>query len=353
MRRILPLIALLATASLGLAQSSVATDPVGFITTPCLANSDTYVGVPFTKPAEFTGSIASVSGNVLTISGSPGWNSNQWVYGGSQHNNYFVLIGPHATSNPNEGRLYKISANDATSLTVNVPAGDTLANIQSGTQVLIIPYWTLNTVFPSSDAGVSFIVSPNAIARQTQILIPDYSGAGINLSATATYFYSGGAWHTTADTTGDHGDDAFLPYGYFIVRNAGTGTTMTQLGAVLTKKQTIPLLTSPSHKTDNFVSITRPVGVSLNNMGLISSGAFASSPNAIALTDQLLVFNNAATGINKSASATYFYSGGVWHTTQDTSGDHGNDIIPAGSGVIIRKGATAAGTAYWQNSPTY
>jgi uncharacterized protein (TIGR02597 family) len=355
MRRIIPLIctvALLAFASLGLAQ--VATDPVGFITTSCLANSDTYIGVPFTRPPEFTGNIASASGNVLTISGSPGWTVNQWTIGVTPHKTYFALIGPHATSNPNEGRTYKITANDPTTLTVTVPAGDTLANIQANTQVIIIPYWTLATVFPSSDAGVSFVVSPNPIARQTQILIPDYSGSGINLSATTTYFYSGTAWHTTADTAGDHGDDTFLPYNYFILRNAGTGTTLTRLGGVLTKKQTIPLLTSTSHKTDNFVSVTRPIDVSLNNMGLITSGAFASSPNAIALTDQLFVFNNAVAGINKSAAATYFYSGGMWHTTADTSGDHGNDLIPAGSGIIIRKGTTGAGAPqFWLNTPTY
>src|SRR5450432_4755133 len=163
MRRILPLIctvALLAFASLGLAQS-VATDPVGFTTISCLASSDTYLGVPFTRPPEFTGNIASASGSVLTISGSPGWTTNVWTIGVTPHKTYFALIGPNATSSPNEGRIYKITANDATTLTVTVPAGDTLANIQASTQVLIIPYWTLATVFPSSDAGVSFIVSPN------------------------------------------------------------------------------------------------------------------------------------------------------------------------------------------------
>jgi hypothetical protein len=43
----------------------------------------------------------------------------------------------------------------------------------------------------------------------------------------------------------------------------------------------------------------------------------------------------------------------MWHTTADTAGDHGSDIIPAGSGIIIRKGTTAAGTQFWQNTPTY
>ena len=202
MRRFFSLIiasAVLLGASLVSAQT-VATDPVGFTTASCLANSDTYLGVPFTRPPEFTGNISNASGSVLTISGSPSWTNNQWTIGVTPHKTYFALIGPNATSSPNEGRIYKITANDAATLTVTVPAGDTLANIQPNTQVLIIPYWNFNKVFPSTDACVSFIVSPNPIQRQTQILIPDYSGSGINLSASATYFYSGTAWHTTADT---------------------------------------------------------------------------------------------------------------------------------------------------------
>jgi uncharacterized protein (TIGR02597 family) len=310
--------------------------------------------VPFTRLPEFTGAISSVSGNVITFSGTP-FSVNQYVYnaGANQHKTYFVLIGPHASSNPNEGRFYTITSNTTNTLTVNLN-GDSISGVQSTTQALVIPYVTVGFLFPSSDVNVSFIPSPNAISRQTQLFLPNYSGSGINLASSVTYFYSGTTWHTTADTGGDHTDDILIPDGYFTQRNPGTATNLTSIGAVLTKKQTIPLLTSASHKSDNFVSMTRPIDVSLNNSGLIASGAFASSPNAIARTDELFVYNNAAIGINKASSATYFYSGGLWHTTADTSGDHGNDLIPAGTGFIIRKGTTGAGaTQFWTNAPTY
>src|ERR1051326_2497762 len=63
---------------------SVTTDPVGFLQPfntqanqiNLLANSDTLVSVPFTRPPEFTGAIASISGNVITVSSSPGWNTS-------------------------------------------------------------------------------------------------------------------------------------------------------------------------------------------------------------------------------------------------------------------------------------
>ncbi len=364
MRRFLTAFLVLAAGITVASAQTVTTDPVGFVTPfttmpnqiNMLANSDTLVSVPFTRIPAFTGAISSVAGNVITVSGSPGWTTSpqQFVYAqGTQPNHYYVLIGPSGTADPKEGHTYMVTANGSDTLTVNT-TGDDLSGIPANTQLLIIPYWTLGTVFPASDAGVSFIASPNALSRQTQILIPNYSGTGINLSAAATYFFSNGVWHTTADPGGDHGDDILVTDGYFIVRNAGTGTTLTMLGSVLTKKEATPLFTRTSGPQDNFVSVIRPVDVSLNDLGLISSGAFASSPNALNRTDQLFVFNNAATGINKSAATTYFYSNGAWHTTADTSGDHGSDLIKAGAGFIIRKAATGNGAAqYWTNAPTY
>ncbi len=80
---------------------SVVTDVVGFTTTSCLTNSDTLVAMPFTRPQAFVGSVVSVAGSTLTISGSPGWTTNQFVYvAGTQPNHYYVLIGPAGTTNP-------------------------------------------------------------------------------------------------------------------------------------------------------------------------------------------------------------------------------------------------------------
>jgi uncharacterized protein (TIGR02597 family) len=351
----LSLFAVLAFASFASAQS-VTTDPVGFTSIACPANSDTYLSVAFTRPPEFTGLIASVSGNTLTISGTPGWNNNQFVYAaGSQPKTYYALIGPHASVNPNEGRGYTITSNGSNTLTVNLN-GDDISGVQANTQVLILPYATLASVFPAADQNVSFVPSPSQFNRLTQILIPNFSGNGINLSTAATYYFLNGAWRKFGQpTTDDHGDDVLLNTGYFLLRNAGTATNLTTLGSVLVKKETIPLFTSTSSQQDNFVSVTRPVPVSLDNLGLISSGAFASSPSQFNRIDQLFVFDNNTAAINKSAAGTYYYANSHWRKFgQDPTADFGTDTIPAGSGFVIRKGVTANGaTQYWQNAPTY
>ncbi len=173
----------------GASAQSVATDPVGFTTTPCPGNSDTYISVPFTRPPEFVGATASATVNTITVSGSP-WTANQFVYvAGSQPKTYFVLIGPHASTNPKEGLFFQITANTTNTLTVNA-AGDNLSSIVAATQILVIPYHTLGSVFPASDAGVSFIVSPSAVQSADTDFHPklfrDWNQPGDRASPTIT-----------------------------------------------------------------------------------------------------------------------------------------------------------------------
>jgi uncharacterized protein (TIGR02597 family) len=348
-----------ATLLLGTAAfaQTVATDPVGFTTTACPANTDTYTSVPFTRPPEFVGATSAATATTLTVSGTP-FTANQFVYvAGTQPKHYFVLIGPHASTNPKEGLFYEITGNTNNTITVN-PLGDNLSTIAANTQILIVPYHSLGSLFPASDAGISFIVSPSQFNRQTQILIPNYAAVGINQPPNITYYFlSGQGWRQFGrPTTEDHTDDAMVNGGFFIIRNAAAGTTLTSLGSVLTKKTTIPLFTrTGTTQQDNFVALIRPIDVKLNDLGLIDSGAFLSSPNQFNRIDQLFVFDNAAPGINKAPSGTYYFSGGAWRKFgQPITTDFGNDLIPAGAGFIIRKGATATGaTSLWKNSPTY
>ena len=341
----------LSFAEFAAAQATVATDPVGFASVQCLANSDTFVSVPFSRPPEFVGSAQAVSGNTFTVSGSP-WTANQFVYAaGSQPKTYFLLIG----SGAKEGSYYTITSNGANTVTVDLE-GEDISAVQAGAQILVVPYATLASVFPPSDANVSFSPSPNQFNRQTQILIPNYNGTGINLSTSATYYFLNGAWRKFGSATSENfNDQPFLNNGYFIVRNAATATSLSNAGSVLMEKTTVPLVTRTNTQQDNFVSVIRPIDVKLNDLGLISSGAFAASPSSFNRVDQLFVFDNSAVGINKSASATYYYFNNAWRKFgQSPAIDAGTDVIPASSGFMIRKGATASGaTVYWQNSPTY
>lgn len=322
------------------AADSVVTDPVGFTTTSCVSNSDTLVATPFTRPQAFVGSIASASGSVLTISGSPGWTTNQFVYvQGSQPNHYYALIGPASTTNPKEGHTFTITANSASALTVDITS-DNLVGIPANAQVVVIPYWTPATLFPASNANVSFTPTTSPPTYKTLLRVPNYAAVGINLPYSAEYYFYNGAWQRISPAgVGD--DDPLLPDGYFVVRNSNGAPTLplTNLGAVLLKKISVPLITAASPGQDNPLGIVRPVDVALNATGL--STAFGAS-------DQLLVFDNAAAVFDKSPSATYFYDT-RWRLFGDaTLADHGGDVIPQGAGFIVRKvGGTST---FWTNS---
>jgi uncharacterized protein (TIGR02597 family) len=338
------------------AQTTATTDPVGFATITCPAGSDTRIGLPLTRPADFVGAVQSIAGNVITVAGTPNWTANQFVHvAGTQPNTYFVLVGPHATTNPKEGRAYTVTANGANTLTLDLN-GDSISDVAADTQISVIPYWTLATVFPASDANVSFKPSASVFSLETQILIPDYTSVGTNLAPTTTYFFFNGAWRQVGQpTTVDHGEDILAIRDQFIVRNNTTATSLTSLGGVLMKKITTPLSTETSTAQDNFVSVPRPVDVKLNDLGLISSGAFTPTTSIFNIQDQLLVSDNAQVGINKAPDSTYFYFNGAWRKVgQPTTSDFGNDTIKLGTGFLIRKAPSASGaTAFWINDKTY
>ena len=326
-------------ASLGVAQS-VVTDPVGFTTSTCLTNSDTVLGLPFTRPQSFTGAISSVSGSIITVTGSPGWVTNQFVYvQGSQPNHYYALIGPASTTNPKEGHIYTITANSGSTLTVDT-TNDALTGIPANAQVVVIPYWTPATLFPASNANISFTPTTSPPTYKTLLRVPNYAASGINLPYAAEYYFNSGAWQRISPPgVGD--DDALLPDGYFVVRTSNGAPTLplTNLGAVLLKKTSTALLTAASPGQDNPAGLVRPFDVALNATGL--SSAFGAS-------DQLLLFNNAQAAFDKAPSAIYTYDT-RWRLAGDaTLADRGSDVIPQGNGFLVRKSGGLS--VFWTNA---
>jgi uncharacterized protein (TIGR02597 family) len=381
MRKIISCLILLAANAVlsrhGFAQS-ITTDPVGFTTTTLLANSDTMISIPFTRPPEFTGAVESIAGNEIRVSGAPGWATNQFVYAvATQPKTYFVLIGGGATANPKEGHSYLITANGSNTLIVDTST-DTLNGIAPDTRVIVIPYWTPASIFPPGDANISFTPTVSTSSYKTQILVPNNSVAGINLPVT-TYFFSNNVdgtpnnvgWRVVGSNQTDRGDDPLPLNGYLVVRNLNGSPTLSVkgIGVVLTKKLATPLRTLPGEFQDNAVSMIRPIDVTVDQTGLSpSDGSFVVTPppsenpdEKVALTDQLLLFDNSVAGFDKSPSAIYYYAQGSgrqrpgWKLLGDPSpGYRGNDVIPAGSPMVLRKAQTDGGASvFWTNSPTY
>lgn len=327
---------LLSLSSFAGAQS-VTSDAVGFTTASLLASSDTYVGVPFTRVPEFVGAMTSSTATTITVSGTP-WSASQFKYvAGSQPKHYYVLVGASAAK---EGHKYQITDNTTNSLTVTASGVDDASGIPASTQISIIPNWTPASIFPASDANVSFTPTTSPPTYKTLLRIPSYTG-GINQPPTTEYYFSSGSWQRVSPAgVGD--DDVIVPDGYFIVRNSNGAPTLplTCLGGVLMKKNALPLITAGSPGQDNPAGLIRPLDVPLNATGL--------GP-AMGANDLVLLYDNNAAGLDKAPSASYAFSGGHWRLVGDaTNADRGNDIIPLGAGFTVRK--VGGANTFWTNS---
>lgn len=341
MRRLILLIAGVALATAAAFGQSVTSDVVGFTTTSLLGNSDTYVATPFTRVPAFVGAISATTASTITVSGAPWIDSPpQFVYGGTQHNHYYVLMGPIAGSNTKEGRTYAITGNTSNSLTVATTAGNDVSGIPANTQITIIPNWTPATLFPPSEANVSFTPTTSPPTYKTLLRAPNYSASGINLPYAAEYYYVNGGWQRISPAgLGD--DDPLTPDGYFVVRNTNGAPTLplTNIGSVLTKKISTPLIAAANPGQDNALGLVRPLDLPLNATGL--SAAFGAN-------DRLLLFDNSVAGFDKSPSAIYSFDT-RWRLTGDaTLADRGSDAIPMGTGFVVRK--IGGASTFWTNA---
>lgn len=354
----------LAAASWSLYAQSVSTEPMGVVQLDLLGNSDTIVSLPLHRLQEFEGRVESVDGETITVLGNPGWSENEFAAG-----THYVLI----ASGSHEGMYYTVLGNNEDTLLLDL-VGDNLDGVQSeamdgegmGDFVKLIPYWTLDTLFPDGD-GVHASSSP--LFRSTVILLPDHASAGVDLAADRSYFYYSGTgfqgpgWYRVGNMNDLAGRVRLVPDSYLTVRhNVEEDTRFAVVGAVGMTAFSVPIGTIMANtRQDNFVALPIPVAVTLAESQLFESGAFTSSTSPLFRVDNLYVFDNQTRARFKSASSIYFhytgtgFAGTGWYRVGDMSRTVDDDeIFQPGHGFIIRKGATPDPvTNLWSAVPPY
>lgn len=342
-RNFLPLVAVLAAVSIGQAQT-VSTPIVGFTTTTANPSSDTIVAPQVMRPSEFSGSVSSVtvSGDGLTatlaLSGSS-LTVDQFKYvANTQPKTYFALV----KSGSMAGTYFSIASNTSSTLVVNL---DGLSPSNSSiTSVDVRPFWTLNTLFPQSDANVSFVpsTSTTTAGRRTQILLPDNLTTGLNKTLSKVYFYNTNVsdWVLTTSTSTKAGDTVVEPGTYVIMRNTG-GTpptlNVTTTGSVLTDSLGIYVATATNKINDNYISLPRASDYKLSEMGFTDSNFTQSTSKTTGgRRDTLLVIDKTGTGVNRAPSKVYFKYANAWYDTSATATSV-DPVVSSGSALIVRK----------------
>jgi uncharacterized protein (TIGR02597 family) len=340
-------------AALPFSAFAASSDPVGVLRLKLRGNSDTIVSLPLHRPALVEGKLTARDGNTLTL---------DTEIPALPLEGAFALVMTGAL----EGAVLPITSSAGSSIVVD-PATYDLAAIAPGFElVAVIPFWTLDSAFP---AGQGVHASTDILNVRSQILTFSETTAGTNLAASASYFYFAGdgsfaaGWYRFGDFSATRGATRLNPHRYFIVRHP-SGTLDTELllaGNVQMSGARASLGTRTANRAqDNHFTLALPVPISLSDTGLVTSGAFTPSTDILGIKDKLLVFNNSATGRNKSASATYFYFAGDnvfdagWYRFGDMSQTVGSFALKPGEGFIVRKSATAAAeTRIWSLTPPY
>jgi uncharacterized protein (TIGR02597 family) len=323
------------------AHGQAASPPAGYVTVDVPGNSDALVSVPFNQATEFSGAVSAVAGNVITVSGSP------FVAGAYNNGLYFVRF----TSGTRDGQYTTVTANTANTLTV-----EDASSVAAGNTFVLYPHQTLGSVFTSALAGTAYITSPSAFSIKTQVLVPNLTGSGINKSASATYYHLTGAWRKVgASTSSNFNDTVLLPDSYVMLRNAGNATPLMYVANGAPELDALAkTLATLSSANDIYCVSGRPVPMTLAQLGLGGTAAFKTTTSTFSIQDTLQVFENPAGGINKSASATYYYFNSAWRKVgQPTTTSFDNELaIKPGEGFVIRKvGGTPAAAVWTENAP--
>ncbi|OYW27991.1 MAG: hypothetical protein B7Z47_06195 [Chthoniobacter sp. 12-60-6] len=282
------------------AQTTVNSDPVGFVSTSVTANAggsgtDITFSPSLNNSPAFQGTITAIpSASSLQISGTPGWTANQYATG------YYVLI----ASGNREGLWAQISANTTDTLVV-------------GDSVKIIPFWTLGTLLPDGPI-------PDGIVA----LLYDRSQSGINKSASNIYtMYTGYGWYS--GSTNGNGQIIYPDESLVIRVPAGQTLSLAATGAVpMNKIRTLLQNVTAGQDQDIRITTGCPVPVSLGSF--LNNGAPSGG-------DVVLLFDDSIQGINKSASviATYYVGYGWYSGSTDLT----NYQIQPSQGIVYRKAA--------------
>ena len=323
---------LAAAISSQFATAQVYTEPVGYVSvgdttagqSAIKATTDVAVSVPLHRASEYAGTVSATTATTITLSGTPGWTTNQWAVAGSP---YLVTV----TSGAEEGFTGLISSNTSSQLTVMPVTLGNLLNVTNTDTIKIHPAWTLITLFPSG-------TFPTGV----RLLAFSGTAGGINLAPDLIYVWTGTKWTKSGV---DSNNDILYTGESFIIRTLSTAvTTLTIAGEVPSSKSraVINKITAGLGQ-DTRIAYVSPVDEIIGNSGLSS---------ALTIGDRLLGFNNNAAGTNKAPTDILVWTGTKWTLSGvDVTSTY---LIKAGQGYIVRRLASAAvGDTDWVDKPIY
>jgi uncharacterized protein (TIGR02597 family) len=117
---------------------------------------------------------------------------------------------------------------------------------------------------------------------------------------------------------------------------------------------TVPVRVSQGKEQDTMLAVPRPAPVALADLDLGSAFEESATNAPEDRKDELLVFDNTATGLNKTPVATYFRSGGQWREDAALFPSAETVEIEPSAGLLLRKAKGLADAILpWPNAAPY
>jgi len=357
---------ILAAAACGMAYGAATayTVPVGYVTLTIPANADTTIAPSLTQAPLLQAASTGIADNVITVDAT-GAATNAFINVSPDTNaKTYVLV----RSGPLAGLRFPVTANDATTITVNGGASTLQAQgFASTNQISVIPYWTLGTLFPGgAGVGVSSAASGIFSADGGYVMFSEQSSVGTNRANPTWYIYYAGdgdypaGWYDNNLIFNGLQDTVALdPAVMMTIRSvAPTNATVTVTGTVPSTSLSTRIITAAA-SNEEYLGCPFPVDTTLAQSGL--QAVVGAAPDVFDPTDLVYVYPDETPNVvNKSNSVAYFYFGGDgdfvagWYDSNAVfSGIVTAPVLKAGRCFTIYKVGGTPGSTVWTSPLPY
>lgn len=289
-----------------LAQTEVATEPVGFTSVIVAPGAASALSLPLNNRPVYHGVVSSLANNTIQT-GHANWAVN--AYGPFN-------IRPHVVrllSGTSQGRQFKVVSNSADTLTLISDEGSLTTLIATGDQYEILPVATLATLFGAT--APKLLVNPDPESADNVLVRGAFGWL--------TYYNDGTQWLRQGAGRTNQNNVPILPeQGLLLVRRANSAMGFMVKGVAPTTNLKTDL---PADKV-TFLGNRFPINSSLTKLKLDDVAGWRSNVNPAA-ADTVLMRES-------SGWVTYFHNGSTW-VKQGGGSTPQNPVIPYGVSVLV------------------